>query len=625
VARERQAKSELPRASGGSRTDHRRWVVRPVPWLVGVLLWIGPVFSQGWRVESVPFDWTDRTLTAPFGDHVLLLHGRDGVELSRDGTLRPHLGVLPMPVTERTAVAAAAGGRFWFCGGAAGRTFLINPEDWSHEEIPPLGEVVTRGARLAVREGKLYAIRGGEDRVLRRFDGEAWEALPGDGLLTGLGLHSAGLYSVADGIAAFGDHHVGWWDADEGRWRDKKLKVWVVLRLRPALGDGGMSAQDPATGWVAVTLGKGSRSLGLADLSGRRYFHLRPRLPGLLRHSGETLYVDGRGADRRLVVLSIEDRQRWSIPVASLERIAAPARLADTGSPWTVANAMPWGGHGELIRARDGLGNMVLHGPWVYTQRKNLLRRWNLKTQEHSTNLSGRRFGERWINRGAAMASDGGDRIFMITGWDRTLHVLKAPAAGPAGAADDLSEMESGEGPELPVRPSGNSAMVWAGDRLWAVLGPRSRGLFSWKPGEPAWARVADLPRDMTLDLERDLEVLAVGADLVLISGDRWRRFDLARRAWGAGGSLPFSSSADGGAAVVDGVSDRVWVVIGGGSRDLGLLDLKTGEARLLEDHLPDGASVYGRRLWVGEVDGVRALYLYRGHDSDELWRMPLE
>ena len=75
----------------------------------------------------------------------------------------------------------------------------------------------------------------------------------------------------------------------------------------------------------------------------------------------------------------------------------------------------------------------------------------------------------------------------------------------------------------------------------------------------------------------------------------------------------------------IDPATRRVYVVLGGGSRDMGVIDLVTGKARRLSDHLPDAASVYGRRIWVAETAGKRHLYVYRGHDTDELWRIPPE
>ena len=591
---------------------------------------ITAAFGQpGWTVDRIAFDWTDRTLAVPAGESAWLLHGAHATRLDRAGKLRRHEGVLPIPVTDRCAVASAGDGTFWLCGGARGRTFLIDPETWNVTESPPLDRPTTRGLRIVVHEGRLYAMAGGADEALMRLGPDGWERMPGGGVVVPLGRHSAGLYSLPGGLAAFGDHHVAWWDAKLRQWR-RDNKIWLVLRLRPAALRGGMSAQEKATGLVLLTLGKGSRSLGVADMKTRRYFHLRPRLPGRLRHSGETLYVSGRGVDRRVVVLSLEDRQRWSIPVTELRRIVSADPVADMGSAWEVWNAMPWGGDGELIRERDGLANMVLLDRQLYTQRKNLVRRWHLDAKAHSKNLDGHTYGKPWISRGAAMATDGVGRIFMVTGRDRTtwvLHVHRrqdgrdvAVAGAPA-----IHEMLVTRGPELPSRPAGNTALCWHQGRLWATLRSGAGNVLAWRPDTQGWERVAQTPDALAIGLTHDVELLPDGDGLIALSGDRWARLSVGDLEWAVGERLPFAASADGGMAVLDPRTRRVYVVLGGGSRDMGVIDLRSGSGRLLEGHLPDAASVFGRRIWIAETAGERHLYLSRGHDSDELWRIALE
>lgn len=583
--------------------------------------------DAAWRTDVVAFDWSDHTIAVRADDtSTWLLHGRHVTRLRDDGSLERFPYVLPMKVTPLTHATADGGGGIWFGGGKTPRVVHVTPGTWKVQDAPALDLEVKRGFRMVVHGGELHLTPGGNDLKLLRLAGGKWHERPDLVVVNGPGKFSAGLLSTATGIGVFGDHHIGWLDTSTNRWRPQN-DVHVVLRLRPALERGGMSAQDPETGLTFVTLGKGARSLGVADLISRRYFHLTPRLPEGLTDSGETLYVSGRGAARRLNVASIDRKLRWSIPLGGLKRIDHRHRVADAGSPWEVWNSMEWGAHGELIREKDGLANMVVVGRWMYTQRKNLVRRFHLDEKKHSDNMAGHAYGSEWITRGAAMVSDGERRIFMHTGHDRVLWVLDTEARADGRPIDEagapaLHEMKVTEGAELPEDVGQNTALVWREGRLWAALNQGSRRLWSWEPGESAWKDEGTLPPDVAWDENHDLELLTDGGGLVVVSGKTWARRDAG--AWSVGQPLPFAASADGGMAIVDPETRRVLVILGGGTRDAGILDLESGEARMVPGRLPDAVSVHGRRIWILETAGVRYLYLYRGHDSDELWRIAL-
>ncbi|NRA95962.1 MAG: hypothetical protein HRU14_07095 [Planctomycetes bacterium] len=175
------------------------------------------------------------------------------------------------------------------------------------------------------------------------------------------------------------------------------------------------------------------------------------------------------------------------------------------------------------------------------------------------------------------------------------------------------------------MQPSGNTALCWHDGRMWAILRPEARTVWSWRPGGKAWESICRMPRAVPGGMAYDIELLSDQGGLVLISGDRWARLTTESLEWRVGERLPFAAAADGGMAALDPETRRVHLVLGGGSRDMGVIDLRTGSARRLADHLPDAASVHGRRIWITETAGERHLYVYRGHDSDELWRIALE
>ena len=585
--------------------------------------------GQEWRADVVGFDWTGHTIAVRgHGKSAWLLHDRDVTRLDSDGTLERFAYVLPIPVTSLTHATPDGEGNIWFGGGPAGRVFHIEAHTWRVREAPAIGSEVNRGFRLIMHAGELHMTPGRPDLSLKRLREGKWRALPDLVVVNAPGKFSAGLLSIPAGLGVFGDHHVGWLDGETNTWR-KKSDVHVVLRVRPALGRGGMSTQDPESGLGFVTLGKGARALGAVDLAGRRYFHLTPRLPAGLSDPGETMYVSGAGATRRLNVVSIDQKVRWSIAVGALVRIDHEKRSADVGSAWEVWNAMAWGSNGELVRETDGLSNMVVVGRWMYTQRKNLVRRFHLDEKRHSENMAGHAYGSEWINRGAAMATDGSSRIFMWTGHDRKLWVLHVGARADGRPVEDagapeLHEMKVDQGAALPEEVGEVTALAWHGERLWAVFNHETRMLWSWDTVAPAWNREGRLPEGVRLDSAHALELLPDGDGLVVLSGKTWARRG-ADGAWQVGRELPFAAASDGGMAVLEPGSRRVLVILGGGSRDGGVLDLASGGAERLAARAPDAVSVHGRRIWLLESAGVRHLYVYRGHDSDELWRIALE
>ncbi|MAG55024.1 MAG: hypothetical protein CMJ83_01905 [Planctomycetes bacterium] len=592
-----------------------------------LLLATACVAQPAWTRQDLPgITWKEKTRVVVVGERVLLLHGRHASRLHADGRIETWRYALPLTITPLVSAVDADQDSFWMVGGPSGKTFRVNVHNWHVEHQAFLGAAGAGVAACRFRN-HLWAARGdGSGYWAQLVDGK-WEPRPPLVIVNPLGKFSSGLHPAGDGIAAFGDHHVAWFDMAKQAWR-AKADVHIVMRVRPAIGRGGMSTWDRAKDQVFVTLGKSSRSLGILQLNQRRYFHLRPRLPIALRESGETLYVDGKGGDRRLVLVSIENEARFSIPVRDLVRIGAKDQKADGATEWEVWNSAPYGADGELIRERDGFSNMLVVGRQMYTQRKNVVRRWHLDRRLHSKNSAGHHYGSEWITLGAAAAADPTGRIFLCTGHDRriwALHTARRLDGKPVAdaGAPDIEEMAVSELPELPEDTGGNTSLAWTKAGLVAVLSQKSRGLHRLDEGAGKWAQLDALPPALNYDAKYDLDVHADGDALVVVSGDHCARRDV-KGVWTVLDKLPFRATTDGGMSVLDPVRRKIYVVVGGGSRDLGVIDLNTGTAELQVAALPDAVSVHGHRIWVDQVGDDRWLYVYRGHDSDELWRLRL-
>ncbi len=581
--------SAAPRET--SANGEARWVERPL----GADAWDGP------------------TLTVTEGSRVLFLHGRDVTIYERQGAAQRLRSALPIEITPLTAAVPGPGRTFYLAGGPASDVFRMSTVDWTVERLPALEIQSGKTLRLAIGpEGSLHAA---SKNIFKKFKDGPWISLANLTLVSQLGKYSAGLYRAPDGLFAFGDHHLGYYEQRTDRW----VRLVGILGFRPALGRGGMSTQHPETGQIYLTLGKGSNTLGCTAGTGERrsFRYLLPRLPIGIDDPGETLFFTRREGYDVLNLVSPSQGVWLSIPEAELTRTAGHFGEAEG---WQSRAA------GELVRERDSIANMVYVPPHVYVQRKNLVRRFHLGTRRYSKNMAGFRYGNLWIGTAAAAVTDGDGQIFLITGNDRkffALHLRQRADGFPneEEALLDVEDMLVTEMGSLPENVPGNTALAWMEGRIFALLNADSRKVFEFTPGTNRWSAIADLPRDFPYSAELGTDLLALGGRLLLLSGNRGAWFDLEARRWSTLPPFTFTYSADGGMAIVDVIEQRVYVVIGGGSRDLGIVTLKDGTNILLQDFLPDRVSVHGHRSWIADLADQRYLYIFRGHDSNELWR----
>jgi hypothetical protein len=572
--------------------------------------------------------WSGYTIAVSTGETVYFLHGRNVEVLGAGGEWERWDDVLPRPVGPFSDAAWDWGDGVVVVVGGGEAGFRLDLRTRQAEEIPGLAVPSLWGTRVACDSaGTAYCAQGGRTRGFGRVSGRGWAVLEESNTVNALGAFTGGLFRFRDrGLLAFGDHHIGLFNLESGKWLANR--VHMVMGFRPAADRGGMVCQDPDTYDLYVTLGKGSRSLGVADVQSRRFFHLRPKLPVALWDWGRTLFVTGGSDGKRLNLLSLAGRVIYSIRMEGLHRIGEGDRLADEGSRWEVWNTSPRGSHGELVREKDSVCNVGYVGDYVYVQRKNLVRRFDRRTLAWSENGAGHKYGRYFLAPGAGLCTDGGDRFYLCTGHDQKFYALelKRPVDPQTAAAPgelDIKDMAVTELASLPEACAGNTPMAYYRGGVYALFDPVTRVVYRYDVGVNRWDAATVVPSGVRYTTTEGADLVVSGDELLLVSGGWVARYR-PEEGWGEPVRLCFTHTADGGMAVVDSVAQLVYVAIGGGSRDLGLVSTGEGRSAVLEEFFPDPVSVHGRRMGVIREEDGRYLYIYRGHDSAEFWRTSL-
>jgi len=612
---------------------------------VAVITCALPVAAQQGTWERIPLGkhaWTGFTHAIGIGDSGFFLHDRTVEHRRPDGTWERWDNVLPHPVGPFSAARQDSKANIVVLPGNEKPGFVL---ELSTRKViktyPALAIKTFRGCQLALdaQDVPHVAIGGRSKSWGRVIDGK-WEDLPGLATVTPVGMFSSGLFFVGDKFIAFGDHHVNNYFPATKSWPHKG-KLFTQLGIRPALDRGGMGCQDRQTGTVCLTLGKGSRSLGLIMVHTATYHHVRPRLPIALWDEDRSLYVTGAGGNRYLNLLSRREGAIFRLLVSSMHTIGTRGdKRAEAGSPWIVWNTSQGGSHGDLARERDSVCNLVFVEPFIYLQRKNIVRRIHYKTIEHSKTQAGHLYGKKFATMGAAFCYDGSERVYICSGYSRDFWALelKQRRDKPGVNTDelvDIPEVLTRTLHPLPVNTyssdsyinndngGGNTAMTFHDQDVYAIFDPVTRILQRYSPKRNMWFRETVLPAGLPYDNRSGIDIFSHDGRIWVLSKDRWTSYS-KETGWAKVGELEFEFSSDGGMACFDPETQMVYVALGAGSRDLATIHIPSRRQKVLKDHFPDCVSVHGRRLYIGRLDGKKYLSIFRGHDSAEHWRMEL-
>ena len=587
----------------------------------------------GWEKESIPSAIEGRVVTLAAGEDIYI-YGDSTCQIysPRNSVWRPcpladsgH----PFTVGRGFAVADGQDGHIYMLD-SSGVFLGYQKENGHYKELEPPPFRPGRGARLVSgADGFLFAVKGifsgqpQDSRFLYRYEIEtqSWSKLGRLEVVNLPGKYSSGLVRWNGGLFVWGDHHVARYDVAKKDWS----KVFYVLRYRPSLEQGGMHALYPDAGKIFYTLGRDSNSLGVLSLDGKRFDYLRPRLPVFVSGDDETLFVAETDAGPSLYFLSPTDQALYSIPLESLEAIEAssPDKSADLGSIWEIHNVGRRGAQGDLVRSIDSFTNAVHVPPYVYYQRKNILRRLNLRTRSSSPNGQFL-FHDRFITAGAAFAYDDNGSLYLFTGHDRRffrvdIGEMQNGEAGSGGllAHRKIEDLGAVVLAELPVQPGTSTSLVEHKGGIWAAFASDVSSLYRFDISKNRWFKMAKIPElESSSESGGGLILYSAGGELYLFRGSGLykyvadKNFDLIVR-------FPFEVSADGGMATYDPISEMFYVALGGGRRGMALVDPASGEVVMLADMFPDVVSVAGQRMWIHDGE----LYIWRGHDSAEIWK----
>lgn len=614
--------------------------------LVAVLLTCAlPAQAKQAAWERIPLGehaWNGFTHAVGIGEDAYFLHGRTIEHRRIDGTWDRWDDVLPDPVGPFSAARQDSKGNIVVLPGDLKPGFVFDPRTKTViRTYPALALRIDRGCQLALDDKDVpHVAVGGRNKNWGRVVNGKWEDLPSLNTVTPLGKYSAGLFFAGSRFIAFGDHHVNKYDIATKTWPHKG-KLYCQLGFRPALDRGGMGCQDPETGAVCLTLGKGSRSLGFVLLTTATYHHLRPRLPFALFDPDRTLYITGTGARKHLNLLSRREGALFRIRVASLICIGTNGdKRAEVGSPWVVWNSSNAGSHGDLSRERDSVCNLVFVEKFIYLQRKNIVRRINFKTINHSKSQAGFKYGKKFATMGAAFCFDGRDRIYICNGYNRDFYSLelRRTTAAPTvntGKLIDIPDVltrtlhpiplntYSGSGEIDNDNGGGNTSMVCHGADVFALFDPVTRIMRRYSLKRNMWFLETVLPAGLPYDNRSGIDMFSHRGRIWVLSKNKLTSYS-RKTGWAEIEDLGFEYSSDGGMACFDPETTMIYAALGNGSRSLATMHLTSRESKVLENYFPGPISVHGRRIYIGRLEGKKYLAIFRGHDSAEHWRMEL-
>lgn len=598
----------------------------------------------GWERVLLPHTWRGYTHATGDGTATWFLHGRDAHVLDGRGRWEKLTGVLPTAVDACSAVCRNRNGHIVVVPGRNKAGFVLDPETRKTTPVPALALDTRRGALAVVDDaGRLFVAIGGRTNQWGWLDAGRFRPLPKMTTVTTLGKFSSGLFALGSTMLAFGDHHVSQFDFPKKTW---KADLFTVLGMRPAFDRGGMTCHDRKNQLVFMTLGKRSRTLGVmvlrtvGQLAAQRFYFLKPRLPILLEDIDRTLFVTGSGAEARINLLSRSHGAVYRIRYNDVKGVGIQNDIrADVGSDWEVWNSTRIGNIGDLCRERDSVCNDVSVPPYFYNQRKNIVQRVRRYDMRQNSPSVGPTFGTRFATEGSAICHDGKDRIYLCNGYLRRFWALELRTDNATGQkqadlvaikdlrATPLSDIPvhdySGRGEINHDNGGGNTVLCHHAGSVFGMFDPVTRILWRYDIGKNRWSHATILPAGLTYTSRDGIDFFSDEGRLWVLTRSGVGSYTSAD-GWSPVKRLDLPYSSNGGMAALDPATDIAYVVRGEGTRDLATVNVKTGEQKILKDHLPDVVSVPGRRISIAKWKDVKYVTIYRGHDTAERWRLKL-
>lgn len=520
---------------------------------------------------------------------------------------------------------------FVLAGGLKRDFFRVDPDAKTCELLQPTPLPVGAGGSVAFdpSTGHVFGLRGNRSRNHWKYDlgRNHWSGIGRVGGKLGLspiGVTTGCLLAQGPYLYAWPDHHVQRYHIERKRWNDASYWSYGV---RPHV-DGGMWAVDRASGDWLVIPGLGSRSITSGNPETRSFAYLRPRLPSPIRgEGGRMVVVNARGKRQVLVYSTRPQHALFRIPLDALSRVTPQDRRSDGEGAWLTYHE---DSGASLVRtmaktSTPGLMGRAAH-LW-YLVRLRGTRFFpaaalnnDLPVPGQATTWSQRRWTSYagvsvggLLKDGHCAASDG-RWVYVTPGGQRGFVRVHVPRK-------TYHEIRPAEVlPELPDTFGRGAQMVWHEGRIHWMAQGGSAAFGTYDPKAKVHESGPDLPEGARAASGVGTGMVSLGDRLFVIAGNQ--AWSLAAGKWESALSLPFALHADGGMAVGDPESRRIFLVRGGVSRDFAVID-QDGRA-VHRELLPDVVSVPGNRAFLFEFEGERRFAVHRGHDSHEIFMLPL-
>ncbi len=543
----------------------------------------------------------------PAGERVFLVHGSEVAEYDveadawTDDLLR-----LPARVGSGVAVTSDADGQLLMLRGGDSRDFWrVRPDTGVVEALPSTPASVGSGAAIAfdAERGRALVLRGGDTVDVWSFDfaSQSWSTIPdSQHNLTKVGFTKGGIIVVDGRTYAWSDHHFKVYDPDVGGWRN-----FMSFGFRPGRY-GASFARDRRTEARYITLGHDSRTLGIFEATKRSWDLLRPRLPARYSGDGERTFVADRGGRPHLFVYDVlGGNVMYRIALSDLERITLDSPASDVGSAWRSLHE-EWGA--SLVRADTGglLGSVG--SKWYFTRFKGI------RFVDPRNNKWSRYPGVPVVGRlpdGLAATSDGERMVYAFAGGSPLFVGVDAQTEkGQTLAEPDLDALIGAQ-------------LAFLDGRVHALMGGETRAHRVFDPSTGEWTKWRSLPEEATPVGQAGSGLVVSEGRIVAISGREAWRLDVWGH-WSKAADLPHAVSSNGGMVAADPTSARIFLVEGGGSTRLSIVDLR-GARSEQELELPDAVSIRGNRAFVWNRGNHTELVVMRGHETNEIFTLDLE
>lgn len=224
------------------------------------------------------------------------------------------------------------------------------------------------------------------------------------------------------------------------------------------------------------------------------------------------------------------------------------------------------------------------------------------------------------IGPGADITSDGRDYLYISRG-GRTYDFWRYDIKGKKIEALRLLPDPH------PIGTGSRITYVSKEKAIYALRGDQTYVFLRYDLETDRWEQLTPFPLSMVAPIGRlstGLVYVPKGRYLLGWTDHHVQKYDLHKGKWSQF-AVTFRPFTNGCMVAYYDEEHKVYLVQGGFSMTIGALDCRERKFSYLAPRLPDVVSVEGNRLIVARIKGIPYLYVYRGHNTSEFWRIRME